>query len=154
MNRKKGLGFFSLIPTYTTHIEICRPGQSSQLIEVAKEVALRNNTVIACGGGVVLNNINIDRLKQESVIVLLTASPDVILKRTSNDKNERPLLTTSDKARKISELIGFRQPFYERAAEFIIDTSDINISTVIEQIVSNLKHNESFSFKKPDKREN
>ena len=115
-------------------------------IEVTKEVALRNNTVIACGGGVVLNNINIDRLKQESVIVLLTASPDVILKRTSNDKNERPLLTTSDKAREISELIRFRQPFYERAAEIIIDTSEIDISAVIEQIVSNLEQNESFSF--------
>lgn len=115
-------------------------------IEVTKEVALRNNTVIACGGGVVLNKINIDRLKQESVIVLLTASPDVVLKRTSNDNNERPLLTTSDKARKISDLIEFRQPFYERAAELIIDTSEINISTVIEQIVINLKQNESFNF--------
>ena len=61
-------------------------------IEVTREVAGRKNAVIACGGGIVLNKINIDRLGQECVIVCLTASPAVILKRTSGDKDGRPLL--------------------------------------------------------------
>ena len=47
-------------------------------IEVTKDVADSKNQVIACGGGIVLNKINIDRLKKESVIVCLTASPKVI----------------------------------------------------------------------------
>ncbi len=54
-------------------------------IEVTKEVSRDRNLVIACGGGLVLNKINIDRLKNGSVIVCLTASPRVILKRTSGD---------------------------------------------------------------------
>ena len=115
-------------------------------IKVTKEIALRSNTVIACGGGVVLNKINIDRLRQKCAVILLTASPDVILKRTSTDKNERPLLMASDKARKIGELIRFRQPLYERAAEIKVDTSKININTVTEQIISNLELDENFSF--------
>ena len=51
-------------------------------IEVSKEAAEEKNAVIDCGGGVVLNKINIDRLRKDTVIVYLTASPGVILKRT------------------------------------------------------------------------
>src|SRR4030042_154772 len=64
-------------------------------IEVTKETAAKKNAVIACGGGIVLNTINIFRLKQECVIVCLTASPEVILKRTSGDKGGRPLLAVA-----------------------------------------------------------
>src|SRR3972149_1337910 len=66
-------------------------------IEAVKEVARRKNAVIACGGGIVLNAINIDRLRQECIIVCLTASPSVVLKRTSADKDGRPLLAVSDR---------------------------------------------------------
>jgi len=50
-------------------------------IKVTKEVAKNKNQIIACGVGIVLNKINIDRLKRDSIIVYLTASPRVILKR-------------------------------------------------------------------------
>jgi len=113
-------------------------------IEVTKEVAGKKNTVIACGGGVVLNKINIDRLKEECIIVYLTASPAVILKRTSTDTNERPLLMTSDKIQQIRELLKFRQPFYERAADIKIHTSKLNIGSVVEQIIKRLTQNEGF----------
>jgi shikimate kinase len=42
-------------------------------IAATKEIAREQNAVIACGGGVVLNKINIDRLKESSVVVYLTA---------------------------------------------------------------------------------
>ncbi len=61
-------------------------------------MAENENAVIACGGGVVLNQINVDRLKKQSVIVYLTAYPEVILKRTSSDKDERPMLVAEVKA--------------------------------------------------------
>ena len=113
-------------------------------IEVTKEVAEKKNAVIACGGGVVLNKINIDRLRKECIIVYLTASPGVILKRTSSDENERPLLSRQSKALHIQELLRFRKPFYERAADITIDTSKLDIDSVTEQIISKLKEDESF----------
>lgn len=113
-------------------------------IEVTKEAAERKNAVIACGGGIVLNKINIDRLKKESVIVYLTASPEVILKRTSTDENERPLLKTTDATSTVRELLRFRKPFYERAADVSIDTSIPDISSVVEQILRKVKAHESF----------
>lgn len=114
-------------------------------IEVIKEVAPKKNTVIACGGGVVLNRINIDRLRKECILVYLTAAPEVILQRTTGDKNERPLLHKSDKAAQIRELLRFRQPFYERAADIKIDTSTLDINSVAEQIIKKVKEDESRS---------
>ncbi len=112
-------------------------------IEAAKETAHRKNLVIACGGGLVLNKINIDRLKQSAIIVCLTASPQAILKRTSRDVGQRPLLDVSDRAAEIQELLRFRKPFYERAADIEIDTSALDISAVVGQIIKRVKANES-----------
>ena len=115
-------------------------------IEVTKEVAREKNLVIACGGGIVLNKINIDRLRKESVIVYLTASLRIILKRIQGGGAGRPLLNTPDRALTIRELLAFRKPFYERAADIKIDTSRLDVDSVVEQIVSRLKEDEDFSF--------
>ena len=115
-------------------------------IEVTKEVSRNKNLVIACGGGLVLNKINIDRLRKESIIVYLTASPGVLLKRTSNDGGERPLLKAADKALEIKELLRFRKPFYERAADIKIDTSKLDIDAAAEQIIGRLKEDEGFNL--------
>ena len=114
-------------------------------IEVIKEVAGEKNKVIACGGGVVHNKINTDRLKPGAVIVYLTATPQVILKRTSGEGGTRPLLNVTDRATEIRELLRLRKPLYERAADFKIDTSKLDIDSAAAQIISKLTANESFS---------
>lgn len=111
-------------------------------IMVAKEVAAKKNVVIACGGGMVLNRINIDRLKIDCIIVYLTASPGVILKRTSVVKNGRPLLDVADRATQIRELLKFRRPFYERAADIKINTSRLGTAAVAELVIQKLKEYE------------
>jgi shikimate kinase len=115
-------------------------------IAVTKEAATRKNVVIACGGGLVLNKINTDRLRQEGVTVYLTATPSVILRRTTSDTEERPLLTVPDPTRTISELLKFRKPFYERAADISINTSRLDIAGVVEEIITRLREHENFSF--------
>ena len=113
-------------------------------IDVIKEIANKKNLVIACGGGIVLNKINIDRLKRESVIVYLTASPGIILRRTLIDGEGRPLLNVPDKASEIQELLKYRKPFYERAADIKINTSKLDIGAAAEQIIMKLKRDENF----------
>ena len=97
-------------------------------IGVTKEVATMKNVVIACGGGIVLNKINIDRLRESSRIVYLTTSPSVILKRVSNEAGQRPLLEVDNPIQTIRELLSFRKPFYERAADITINTSILDIN--------------------------
>ncbi len=111
--------------------------------EVAKEVATAKNLVIACGGGIVLNKINIDRLRQEAIIVYLTASLQVILKRTSGDGVRRPLLEVANPALTIRELLKFRKPCYELASDTKIDTSKLDINSVVAQITGKIKEYES-----------
>jgi shikimate kinase len=114
-------------------------------INVTREVAGRKNAVIACGGGIVLNKINIDRLKLECVIVCLSASPAVILKRTSTDKDGRPLLAVVDRAQQVTELMKFRRPYYKRSADITIDTSRLKPDTIVRRIIEKVKEHESYS---------
>ncbi len=114
-------------------------------IEVTKDVSRNRNQVIACGGGIVLNKINIDRLRKSSVIVYLTASPRVIMKRVSNGE-ERPLLKVANPTLTIQELLRYRKPFYERAADITINTSKMNVDSIAEQIISQVKQDEDFSL--------
>jgi len=106
-------------------------------IEVCKKVSALDNVIIDCGGGVVLNKINIDRLKKNSLIILLTASPETIAKRIAKKckGKERPLLKGRNKLKKIKELLAFRKPFYDRAAMYKIDTTNLSIEEVVDRIM-------------------
>ena len=108
-------------------------------INVTREVARERNSVIACGGGLVLNKINIDRLRENARIVYLTASPGVILKRVLNEEGQRPLLAVDDPLLTIRELLKYRKPFYERAADTTINTSRLDIDAVVKQIMEKIK---------------
>jgi shikimate kinase len=112
-------------------------------IEVVKAVAGTKNAVIACGGGMVLNKINVDRLKKECIFVYLTASAGVILKRVSNDAGRRPLLAVPNRLERIRELARSRQPYYRQAADIIINTSRLSIKLVARRIEEELKDDES-----------
>jgi len=115
-------------------------------IEVTKEVAQGKNLVIACGGGIVLNKINIDRLRKNARIVYLTASPSVILRRVANEAGQRPLLEVDNPTLTIGEMLSFRKPFYEGAADITIDTSKLDVGSVVEQIIEKLKEDESLDL--------
>ncbi|MFC2035293.1 shikimate kinase [Chloroflexota bacterium] len=117
-------------------------------ISVTKEIADKKNLVIACGGGLVLNKINIDRLKKESIIVYLIASPSIIAKRVLREVGRRPLLEVEDPTQTIRELLRFRRPFYERAADIAINTSKLNVDSVAKKIIEKLREYESFNFQK------
>lgn len=115
-------------------------------IKATRKIAEEKYAVIACGGGVVLNKINIDRLRESSRTVYLTASSRVILKRIVKEVGQRPLLAVDNPSQTIRELLKFRKPFYERAADITINTSKLDINAVVEQIIEKLKEDEGFNF--------
>ena len=114
-------------------------------IALIKEVAAARNQVIATGGGIVLNTINVDRLRQGGVIVYLEASPTAILKRAQASTAVRPLLAGEDKAGIIEKMLRFRQPYYDRAADIRLDTSAIAVNAVAGRIIELLKQYEDFT---------
>jgi shikimate kinase len=118
-------------------------------IEAVAALEGKKDAVIACGGGVVLNTINVLRLKKECVMVCLTASPGVILKRTSGDKGSRPLLAVADRKKQIKELLKYRRPFYDNAADYKVNTSVLSVAAVAGKIIEILKKYEHHG---PEKR--
>ena len=117
-------------------------------IEATRQSSGEKRCVIACGGGIVLNQINIDRLKECAKIVYLTASPATILKRVSAEKGQRPLLAVDDQLKTIVDMLKFRKPLYERSADITVNTSRLRVDAVAEEIIDRLKKDEGFSFKK------
>lgn len=117
-------------------------------IEVIKEIYPRKNLVLACGGGVVLNKINIDRLKQQAVLVWLSAGVQSILERLKTSGETRPLISGKNRETAVRSLLEFRQPYYERAADFQVDTSGQSVVQVAEQILSKLKEHADHNKKK------
>jgi len=105
-------------------------------INACKKASKLKKVIISCGGGIVLNKINIDYLKRNSYIVLLKASAEEIYRRAMIDGQEtRPVIDKQDPKQEIEEVLKFREPFYEAAAEIVIDTTGKNIDKVVKEII-------------------
>lgn len=98
-----------------------------------KKVSKEKKFVVACGGGIVLDKENIKTMKKTGIIVCLTASPEVILERTSAYLH-RPLLNVSNPRKQIELLLKLRAPYYAQADK-TIDTSKISVKEAVEKIV-------------------
>lgn len=104
--------------------------------DVVARVSGEKGLVIATGGGVVLDEGNMDNLQRTGIIICLTASPEDILARTGG-RNERPLLNTDEREKKVRDMLEHRRAFYARA-DLSIDTSSLNQREVIEKILEYL----------------
>lgn len=100
---------------------------------VQQAAALRQH-IIATGGGVMTDEENVRALKSVGAVVCLTASPDVILKRTGPTAASRPMLAGGDPRQRIEELLRLRAPFYAKA-DFTVDTTDRSVEEVVEEIL-------------------
>ena len=99
-----------------------------------RTVSQKDKQVISCGGGIVIDPENIKLMKQTGFIACLTASPEVILQRTSKFSH-RPLLNVPDPRQKILALLAERQKLYDQAS-ITVDTSEISIKEVSARVLN------------------
>lgn len=100
---------------------------------VVRELDAFRNTVIATGGGLVIESKNLDSLKNHSLVVCLWASPETIWERVRN-QSHRPLLQGPDPFARIKELLVQRDPFY-READVLVNTEFRSAREVVQQVV-------------------
>jgi len=93
--------------------------------------------VIATGGGVVMDEENLRLLQEKTLLVCLSASTDTILARVGNG-TKRPLLKGSDRRERVEELVKLRADKYAQA-HITVDTSELSIEQVVNQIVAALE---------------
>ena len=94
--------------------------------EALKDVSLSGMQVVSCGGGIVIDNNNIVLMKQNGVLICLSASPEAIYARTKGSLN-RPLLNVPDPVARIRELLAQRRRYYALADE-TVDTSAMDVA--------------------------
>ncbi len=88
--------------------------------------------VVATGGGFVISEVNRLLLDKYTVIVLLEASPENIIKRVGKNP-KRPLLKGSSQEENIKKLLLEREKYYNRC-DLSITTDNKSISTVVDEI--------------------
>lgn len=93
-----------------------------------------NNSVISTGGGVILKEENVENLHQAGVLIWLKVSPEKVYERIKNTFH-RPLLNCLDHVEKIKKLLSFRIPYYAKAADYIVDTSNLTAEEIVSKIV-------------------
>lgn len=97
------------------------------------------NTVLATGGGAVLNSDNRDLLSARGVVVYLETPLEQQLARTRNNR-DRPLLEGSDDIEAIlRQLMAERDPLYRQIADLVVTTGDQSARKLAHEIVANLE---------------
>ncbi|MEE3467859.1 MAG: type I 3-dehydroquinate dehydratase [Eubacterium sp.] len=106
--------------------------------DILDELGTLPRSVVSCGGGTVLRDINVRKLKNFGTIVRLTAKPETVYKRIHKD-NSRPLLDGNMNVGYIAELMEKRNDAYERAADLSIKTDDREVDAIAADIWDHVK---------------
>ncbi len=99
-----------------------------------KEIQKNSGVIVSCGGGAVLKDENVNIMKENGVIVLLTATPETTLSRVQNSK-DRPILNGNMNLDFITELMNKRKDRYLSVADVIVKTDDRSVKAIAEEIL-------------------
>lgn len=105
--------------------------------DLLRELSKEHGNIISCGGGTVLRPENVELLKENSRIVLLTATAETILKRVK-DSDDRPILNGHKDVDFIGALMEKRRQAYERAADIIVATDGKSVGSICIEIADSL----------------
>lgn len=101
------------------------------------ELTQMSETVLATGGGAILNEDNRKHLRSRGFVVYLKSSVDTLVQRTKHDRN-RPLLQSADPRKILTEILEQREPLYMDVADLIIETERAAIHKVVNEIIEKL----------------
>ena len=102
--------------------------------KVLNELSQMNNIVLSTGGGAVTRAENRKTLKNNGYIVYLKSSPEILFRRTADDKN-RPLIQTDNRLNQIRKILTEREPIYIEMADQIIDSEKKSSKQIIQKIL-------------------
>lgn len=106
--------------------------------ELIHEISLRENLVVATGGGAILDPENRSAMHRSGIVIYLHVALPILFARTRRDTN-RPLLQVADPMKRLEELYAQRDPLYREIASIIIDSSGGTSSQVLKRIERELE---------------
>lgn len=102
--------------------------------KMIKELTGLNDVVLATGGGVILDEENRARLKENGFVVYLQCSVERIVDRTSRN-SQRPLLNVDNPKEKIQAILNERESLYLSCADCVIDSGQMQSKTAVKEIL-------------------
>jgi len=130
--------------------DIVAQGGWTEFRRMEKELVARyrdvRGLVLATGGGVVLDLNNVAALRENGILIWLTADPAAIQARLFQDQPRdanRPSLTGGDTIREVAALAEERAPLYQAAAQISIDTTHRSVAQVVKLVLEALKSEEA-----------
>ncbi|HLQ84550.1 MAG TPA: shikimate kinase AroK [Salinisphaeraceae bacterium] len=104
-----------------------------------RELCERTNTVMATGGGAIMDADTRNLLSARGVVVYLETSIEQQLARTSNNNN-RPMLEGSDDIEAtLRQLMAKREPLYQSVADLTVQTGEQQARRLARAIVEQLE---------------
>lgn len=102
---------------------------------LARELSRRQGLVIATGGGMMLEDANVEDLTRNGHVFWLDVSPEEVHRRITADeiRRERPLLEVDDPNRRITELMAERGDGYARFPRVSTDNRDV--AAIADEVV-------------------
>jgi 3-dehydroquinate synthase len=135
--------------------EIFRQDGETRFRELEREAigkaCQQGQTVIAIGGGAIVNPQNYELLAKTGLIVCLEAKPETIYERLfreaacSPETEVRPLLATDNPLERIRELKASRQPYYANV-DWTVHTDNLNIGQVAEEVIRGIRSFAEFAL--------
>jgi shikimate kinase/3-dehydroquinate synthase len=118
--------------------------------ETIRKACRQGRTVIAIGGGAIVDPQNYELLAKSGLIVCLEAKPETIYERLfreaacSPETEVRPLLATDNPLERIRELKASRQPYYAKV-DWTVHTDNLNIGQVAEEVIRGIRNLAEFA---------
>lgn len=93
--------------------------------------------VLATGGGAVMNADTRGAIKAKGVSIWLAADFDVLMRRISKRRNDRPMLQTADPAATLRQLLAEREPVYAQA-DITVHSREVPHDAIVLEIMREL----------------
>jgi len=90
--------------------------------------------VLATGGGAVMNADTRAAIKAKGVSIWLCADFDVLMRRITKRKNDRPMLQTADPAATLRQLLAERAPVYAQA-DITVQSREVPHDAIVTEIM-------------------
>jgi len=101
---------------------------------IIKKILNVSNTVIAVGGGSILNGKNIKALKQNGLVVSLITSKINLKRNRFEDEKSQLLSQWNQVFQSAKSILNLKTPSFP-AADYIIDVTDLSIEETSQKII-------------------
>ncbi len=102
-----------------------------------RQLAAQKNSVIATGGGIVLQPDNIACMQNSGKVIWLRARPRTIMDRLRQDPStaaSRPVLTRQTLAEEVLTTLEERRAYYHQAADLSVRTDGVRPDEIVTRI--------------------